>query len=99
MRRFLLSFRLRAIALIFVLVYLSAAALSLVVAHILIVVRPESGLGERLIGPVGRGLEFLDTHWKGVLIMVVPSLSLHQSFENSFLDFVKRAASSSMPFR
>jgi len=41
---------------IFVLVYLSAAALSLVVAHILIVVRPESGLGERLIGPVGRGL-------------------------------------------
>ena len=74
-RRFLLSFRLRAIALIFVLVYLSAAALSLVVAHILIVVRPESGLGERLIGPVGRGLEFLDTHWKGVLIMVVPFIA------------------------
>lgn len=69
-RRFLLSFRLRAIALIFVLVYFSAAALSLVVAHILIVVQPESVLGERLIGPVGRGLEFLDTHWKGVLIMV-----------------------------
>lgn len=42
------------------------------VAHVLIVVQQQSVLGERLIAPVARGFEFLDTHWKGVLILVVP---------------------------
>ena len=74
-RRLLLSLRLGAVALIVVLTYLSAAALSLVAAHVLIVVRPDSGLGERIIAPVGRGLEFLDTHWKGVLILVLPFIA------------------------
>jgi hypothetical protein len=69
------SLRLRAIGLILVLVYVSAAAISVVVAHVLIVVQQQSVLGERLITPVARGLEFLDTHWKGVLILVVPFIA------------------------
>lgn len=27
------------------------------------------------VAPVGKGLEFLDTHWKGVLILVVPFIA------------------------
>lgn len=69
------TLRLRAIGLILVLVYVSAAAISVVVAHVLIVVQPQSILGERIITPVARGLEFLDTHWKGVLILVVPFIA------------------------
>jgi hypothetical protein len=78
MRRLFLwlrSLRLRAIGLILVLVYVSVAALSVVVAHVLIVVQPQSGSADRIIAPVVKGLEFLDTHWKGVLILVVPFIA------------------------
>jgi len=77
-RRFFLwlrSLRLRAIALILVLIYVSAAAASIVVAHVLIVVQPQSGSADRIIAPVARGLEFLDTHRKAVLILVVPFIA------------------------
>ena len=75
LRRRLSQSRLRAIGLILVVVYVSAAAISMVVAHVLIVAEAQPVLGERLIAPVARGLEFLDTHWKGVLILVIPFMS------------------------
>jgi hypothetical protein len=74
-RRLFLSLRLGTIALVLVLIYVSAAAISVVIAHVLIVLSPDSGLGNRVIGPVARGLEFLDIHWKGVLILVVPFIA------------------------
>jgi hypothetical protein len=70
MQRQFLSSRLRAFTLICIAVYVAAAALSMMVAHILLVVQPQSRLAERIIAPVARGLEFLDTHWKSVLILV-----------------------------
>ena len=72
MRRFFLSLRLRAIALTCFAVYVSAAALSVAAAHVLLVVQPQSALGQRMIAPVARGLEFLDAHWKSVLLLVAP---------------------------
>jgi hypothetical protein len=70
MRRFLASLRPGPIALAFVTTYISAAVLSVVVAHALLIIKPASGLGERMVAPLARGLEFLDMHWKSVLIIV-----------------------------
>ncbi len=53
-------------------VYLSAAALTVIIAHITLVVAPQSGWAARVIAPVARGIEFLDAHWKAVLILVAP---------------------------
>ena len=72
MRRFLLFVQPRRIALAGVILYICAAAVSMVVAHILLIARPESGLAERIIAPVARGLEFLDDHWKVVVLLVAP---------------------------
>jgi len=65
----------RVVALTFAILYLGATALSVVIAHILLVAKPQSGLAERIIAPVGAALGFLDTHWKSVLIMVGPFLA------------------------
>ncbi len=64
--------RLLALALISVGIYLGATVLSVMIAHISLVVQPQSGLAERLIAPVAKGLEFLDQHWRSVLIIVAP---------------------------
>jgi hypothetical protein len=66
--------RLREIALACVNLYVGAVFLSVIVAHGLLIARPQSGLGERVIAPVAKGLEFLDAHWKSVLILVTPFL-------------------------
>jgi hypothetical protein len=52
--------------------YLSAAALSIIVAHVLSVGWPQSVWSERLTAPITKGIEFLDTHWKSILILVTP---------------------------
>jgi len=70
MRRFFASLRFGSIALWFVVGYIGAAVLSVVVAHALLIARPTSGLGERVVAPLARGLEFLDMHWKSILIIV-----------------------------
>jgi hypothetical protein len=62
--RFWLAVRPRAVALACVNLYVSAVVLSVMIAHALLIVRPQSSLGERIIVPVARGLEFLDAHWK-----------------------------------
>lgn len=67
---FLASPDIRSIGLAFVTAYASVIALSVVIAHVLFIVNPSSGLGQRFILPVTRGLSFLDTHWKSVLIAV-----------------------------
>jgi hypothetical protein len=67
MRRRFLAF-----ALICVGIYLVFAILSVMVAHVLLVLEPQSGLAERIIAPVARGLEFVDAHWKSILILVAP---------------------------
>lgn len=59
------------IAIICVTVYISATILSVVIAHVIAIVQPLSGLAERLIAPVARGLEFLDAHWKSVLLFLI----------------------------
>lgn len=66
------TLRLNAFALKCVAFYVSAAALSVIIAHVLLIVLPHSGWAERIIAPVARGLEFLDAHWKSVLILVAP---------------------------
>jgi hypothetical protein len=71
MPRQFFSSRLRAFTLICIAVYIAAAVLSVIIAHVLLIVQPQSGLAERIIAPVARGLEFLDAHWKSVLILVV----------------------------
>lgn len=53
-------------------VYVSAAALSVMAAHVMHIIRPESLWSERLIAPVAKGIEFLDAHWKAVLILAAP---------------------------
>jgi hypothetical protein len=68
-RHFLLS-RLVTFALSCVAVYVAATILSVIIAHIVLVVQPQSSLPERIIAPVARALEFLDAHWKSVLILV-----------------------------
>lgn len=66
------SFRPISFALTCVAIYLSAAALSVVIAHAVLIVRPQSDWAVRIVAPVARGLEFLDAHWKAVLILVAP---------------------------
>jgi len=55
-------------------VYIGAVALSVVIAHVLLVVRPHSNVGERIISPVVRALAFLDVHWKSALVLFAPFL-------------------------
>ena len=64
--------RLLVFALICVAIYFGVAVLSVMTAHISLVLYPQSGFAERIIAPVSRGLEFLDAHWKSVLIVVAP---------------------------
>lgn len=71
-RRRFFRFRLSTLALAIAAIYLSVAAISVIVAHVLLVTSPQSGLAERIIAPVARGIEFLDVHWKAVLILVAP---------------------------
>lgn len=59
-------------ALVCIGVYLGMTILSVMVAHILLVLEPQSGLAERIVAPVARGLEFVDAHWKSILILVAP---------------------------
>src|SRR5271169_4653851 len=73
-QRLLVAVRPRAVALVCLNGYVSAIFLSVMIAHVLLIIRPQSGLGERVIAPVGKGLEFLDAHWKSVLIIVAPFL-------------------------
>jgi hypothetical protein len=42
------------------------------VAHVMLVAKPQSGLGERIIAPVVRALGFVDGHWKSVLVLTAP---------------------------
>ncbi len=72
MREFFESLRFRSIALTVVSAYLSVAVLSVMIAHVLFIAKPSTGLGERVILPLVKGLDFLDTHWKAVLIVVFP---------------------------
>ena len=65
-RRFL------ALALICVGVYFGLAILSVMIAHVMLVLQPQSGSAERVIAPIARGLEFVDMHWKSILILVAP---------------------------
>lgn len=74
-RQLLLSLRSREILLICVAIYISAAALSVTVAHVILIVEPESVWAERMIAPIARALEFLDVHWKAVLMIVAPFLT------------------------
>ena len=74
-RQLLLSSRSREILLTCVAIYISAAALSVTVAHILLIVQPESAWAQRMITPIARALEFLDVHWKAVLMIVAPFLT------------------------
>ena len=69
MRRLFSSLRPRAIALACINIYVSATVVSVMVAHVLVIAKPESGLAQRMISPVAKGLEFLDAHWKSVLIL------------------------------
>ena len=64
--------RFSAFALICIGIYLGVAILSVMVAHILLVFEPQSGLAERIIAPIARGLEFVDAHWKSIVILVAP---------------------------
>jgi hypothetical protein len=72
MRRLFPLLRPRSFALACINIYVSAAALTVVVAHILLIAMPKSGLGERVVLPLTKGLEFLDVHWKSVLLVVFP---------------------------
>jgi hypothetical protein len=67
MRRKLLTF-----ALICVGIYIGLAVVSVIIAHVSLVLWPQSGFASRIIGPIARGLEFLDIHWKSVLIIIAP---------------------------
>jgi len=63
---------LRAVAEISIGLYLTITSLSLIVAHLILVFHPGSVFAENVIAPVSRGLEFIDTHWKATLLIVVP---------------------------
>ena len=43
-------------------------------AHILLVFHPQSRWAEGLISPVTRGLQFADSHWKAILLLIGPFL-------------------------
>jgi hypothetical protein len=66
------SFRPAAFALKCFGVYVGVVALSLIVAHVLLVVWPESRWAGRVVAPAARGLEFIDAHWKAILVLVAP---------------------------
>jgi len=66
------SVRLYRIALISIVAYASATLLSLMLAHTLLVLSPHSVLAENLIAPVARGLKFVDSHWKSILLLIGP---------------------------
>src|SRR5205809_3759010 len=51
-------------------IYAGASVLSLVIAHVLLIVKPNSGLGQRIVAPVAGGISFLDAHWRTVLILI-----------------------------
>jgi hypothetical protein len=70
LRRFFRSLRLQAVVLACFNIYLGATILSLIAAHVLLIARPDSGLAERIIAPVAKGLEFLDAHWRSVVILI-----------------------------
>ncbi len=72
MRSFFLSLRPRVIVLVCLISYLCASALSVIVAHVLAIIDPQSGIGDRIIAPTVKGLEFLDAHWKVVIMIVAP---------------------------
>ena len=64
------------IALSVVTAYLSAAFMSVVIAHIFMIAKPASGWGQRTVAPLAKGLEFLDAHWKPILILIgIPFLA------------------------
>jgi hypothetical protein len=52
-------------------IYVSATAISLMAAHIFLIMWPKSEWAGRIVAPVARGLEFLDMHWKAVLFLRV----------------------------
>jgi hypothetical protein len=64
------SITLKAISLAFVSAYVGAVILSMVLAHVLIIWMPQSGAAQRIAWPVARGLEFLDVHWKSILVLL-----------------------------
>lgn len=45
------------------------------VAHALLIVHPDSDLAGRIITPVVNALEFLDAHWKSILVLIVPFIA------------------------
>lgn len=57
-----------------IVVYLLAVVFSVMLAHIALIIHPDSALAARLIAPVRGGLDFLDDHWKGALLIVAPFL-------------------------
>jgi hypothetical protein len=70
MRRLLRTITFKSISLVFVSAYLSAVVLSVVLAHVLIIWMPRSGAAERIVLPVAMGLEFLDVHWRSILVLL-----------------------------
>jgi hypothetical protein len=72
MKRLFSSLRLGRVILISISVYVTAAALTVIVAHAVLILWPVSGVAERVILPVAKGLEFLDSHWKAVVILIAP---------------------------
>ena len=57
-----------------VVVYASVTLLSLMFAHTLLVFSPQSSWAESIIAPVARGLQFVDSHWKSILLLIGPFL-------------------------
>ena len=72
LRRRFSALRPGTVALVCVGIYVSGTVLTVMIAHALLVLHPESSWAGRIITPVARGLEFLDAHWKSVLILVAP---------------------------
>jgi hypothetical protein len=66
--------RLNAIASTCIVLYAGATLLSLMIAHILLVISPQTGWAESIIAPVARGLQFVDSHWKAILLLIGPFL-------------------------
>jgi hypothetical protein len=54
--------------------YLIAVVFSMMLAHVILIFHPDSNLAARLIAPVRSGLEVLDDHWKGALLIITPFL-------------------------
>ncbi len=45
------------------------------VAHALSILHPDSDLAGRIITPVVKALEFLDAHWKSILVLIAPFIA------------------------